>query len=167
MVPTTFIGKLITFPAMMFGVLLIALPSIIVGRNFTIVWESMRRRQFSNRMAVNPMGGGDDVLQSAEREHSNTAPFESPATVPAPPRSDGSFGLLPNNGEEEILGQIQALMQLTLQNQASINKIINALEKQGTKLSPSTTEDSPLSAASYNKGKSPLLSKEDNDPFAD
>ncbi|EIE84321.1 hypothetical protein RO3G_09031 [Rhizopus delemar RA 99-880] len=46
MVPTTFIGKLITFPAMMFGVLLIALPSIIVGRNFTIVWESMRQRQF-------------------------------------------------------------------------------------------------------------------------
>lgn len=83
MVPTTFIGKLITFPAMIFGVLvsekstyylgitiltlpalskLIALPSIIVGRNFTIVWESMRRRQFSNRMGVNPMGGGDDVL---------------------------------------------------------------------------------------------------------
>ncbi|KAI8069459.1 hypothetical protein BC940DRAFT_236916, partial [Gongronella butleri] len=41
MVPTTFIGKLVTFPAMMFGVLLIALPSIIVGRNFTIVWEAM------------------------------------------------------------------------------------------------------------------------------
>ncbi|GAN00624.1 voltage-gated potassium channel [Mucor ambiguus] len=167
MVPTTFIGKLITFPAMMFGVLLIALPSIIVGRNFTIVWESMRRRQFSNRMGLNPMGGGDDVLQSAERENANTVPFESPATTSAPARSDGTFGLLPNNGEDEILGQIQALMQITLQNQAAINKIVSALEKQGTKLSPSTAEDSPLSTTSYNKGKSPLLSKEDNDPFAD
>ncbi|KAI9341075.1 hypothetical protein BD770DRAFT_447831 [Pilaira anomala] len=44
-VPATFIGKLITFPAMVFGVLLIALPSIILGRHFTIVWESMRRRR--------------------------------------------------------------------------------------------------------------------------
>lgn len=118
-------------------------------------------------MGLNPMGGGDDVLQSAERENANTAPFESPATTSAPPRSDGTFGLLPNNGEDEILGQIQALMQLTLQNQAAINKIVNALEKQGTKFSPSAVEDSPLSTTSYNKGKSPLLSKEDNDPFAD
>ncbi|RKP27379.1 hypothetical protein SYNPS1DRAFT_21076 [Syncephalis pseudoplumigaleata] len=45
MVPQTFIGKLIAFPAMMMGILLIALPSIIVGRNFTIVWETMKERQ--------------------------------------------------------------------------------------------------------------------------
>ncbi|KAG0353072.1 hypothetical protein BG005_007576 [Podila minutissima] len=43
MVPTTFIGKLISFPAMMCGVLLITLPSIIIGRNFTLVWEAMQR----------------------------------------------------------------------------------------------------------------------------
>ncbi|CAG8792116.1 15403_t:CDS:2, partial [Acaulospora morrowiae] len=43
MVPTTFVGKLIAFPAMMCGILLIALPSIIVGRNFTLVWEAMRQ----------------------------------------------------------------------------------------------------------------------------
>ncbi|KAI9591167.1 hypothetical protein BDF19DRAFT_499541 [Syncephalis fuscata] len=45
MVPQTFIGKVIAFPAMMMGILLIALPSIIVGRNFTIVWEAMKERQ--------------------------------------------------------------------------------------------------------------------------
>ncbi|ORX72431.1 voltage-gated potassium channel, partial [Linderina pennispora] len=39
MVPTTFVGKLISFPMMIAGILLIALPSIIVGRNFTQVWE--------------------------------------------------------------------------------------------------------------------------------
>ncbi|KAF9197674.1 hypothetical protein BGZ49_001777 [Haplosporangium sp. Z 27] len=43
MVPTTFIGKLISFPAMMCGILLITLPSIIIGRNFTLVWEAMQR----------------------------------------------------------------------------------------------------------------------------
>ncbi|RKP12735.1 hypothetical protein BJ684DRAFT_20741 [Piptocephalis cylindrospora] len=51
MVPTTFIGKLIAFPAMMVGILIIALPSIIVGRNFTIVWELMKSRR-------RPVAGG-------------------------------------------------------------------------------------------------------------
>ncbi|KAI8142603.1 hypothetical protein BJV82DRAFT_516784 [Fennellomyces sp. T-0311] len=50
MVPATFIGKLITFPAMLFGLLLIALPSIIIGRNFTIVWEAMKRRQYYSQL---------------------------------------------------------------------------------------------------------------------
>ncbi|KAJ1946993.1 hypothetical protein GGF37_000770 [Kickxella alabastrina] len=43
MVPTTIIGKLVSFPMMIAGILLIALPSIIVGRNFTQVWEAARR----------------------------------------------------------------------------------------------------------------------------
>ncbi|KAJ1776177.1 hypothetical protein LPJ54_003243 [Coemansia sp. RSA 1824] len=43
MVPTTFIGKLVSFPMMIAGILLIALPSIIVGRNFTQVWEAARK----------------------------------------------------------------------------------------------------------------------------
>lgn len=126
----------------------------------------MRRRQFSNRMSVNPMGGGDDVLANAEQENINTTQFENPATS-ATQRPDGNFGLLPNN-EDEILGQIQALMQLTLQNQVAINKIINTLENQGTTLSPSTTIENSHSSTPYNnKGKSPLLSREENDPFAD
>lgn len=43
MVPVTFIGKLVSFPMMISGILLIALPSIIVGRNFTQVWEAARK----------------------------------------------------------------------------------------------------------------------------
>ncbi|PIA18309.1 voltage-gated potassium channel [Coemansia reversa NRRL 1564] len=43
MVPTTVIGKLVSFPMMIAGILLIALPSIIVGRNFTQVWEAARK----------------------------------------------------------------------------------------------------------------------------
>ncbi|KAI9164290.1 hypothetical protein H9P43_008119 [Blastocladiella emersonii ATCC 22665] len=45
MVPQTFVGKVIAFPAMMCGILLIALPSIIVGRNFTVVWEHMKAQR--------------------------------------------------------------------------------------------------------------------------
>ncbi|CAO3662307.1 unnamed protein product [Rhizopus microsporus] len=113
MVPTTFIGKLITFPAMMFGVLLIALPSIIVGRNFTIVWESMRQRQFSNSNGLSDLQPG---RPSVSMDHNNT------------------FGILPRNGEDEILNQLHTLMELSLQNQAAIQKIMNALEKQGVNM---------------------------------
>lgn len=170
MVPTTFIGKLITFPAMMFGVLLIALPSIIVGRNFTIVWEGMRRRQFSNRMGLNPMGGGEDVLASTLPEHPATE--TNRATDPSA-TNHSNFGILPNNGEEEILNQIQQLLTLTLQNQAAINKIVGVLEKQGTPVtlsssSPTATQEDDISHQHNNKkGKSPLLStiREDKNPF--
>jgi hypothetical protein len=118
-------------------------------------------------MSINPMGGGDDVLASAEQENINTAQFESPATTSTTQRPDENFGLLPNNGEDEILGQIQALMQLTVQNQVAINKIINTLERQGTTLSLLTAVENSTTSTPYNnKGKSPLLSKE-NDPFTD
>jgi hypothetical protein len=53
MVPQTFIGKLVAFPAMMIGVLLIALPSIIIGRHFTVVWEAMKRKQRRARHRMN------------------------------------------------------------------------------------------------------------------
>ncbi|ORZ34385.1 hypothetical protein BCR44DRAFT_1436586 [Catenaria anguillulae PL171] len=45
MVPVTFVGKLIAFPVMMCGILLIALPSIVIGRNFAIVYEHMKAQR--------------------------------------------------------------------------------------------------------------------------
>lgn len=44
LVPKTLAGKLVSVPVMIFGILLIALPSIIVGRNFTNVWETIRTK---------------------------------------------------------------------------------------------------------------------------
>jgi hypothetical protein len=35
---------------------LIALPSIIMGRHFTIVWETMRRRQFYSNLGADTAG---------------------------------------------------------------------------------------------------------------
>ncbi|KAI8353353.1 hypothetical protein BD560DRAFT_375802 [Blakeslea trispora] len=158
MVPTTFIGKLITFPAMIFGVLLIALPSIIVGRNFTIVWESMRRRQFTARLS-NPIG--DDILMPVPPlPLSGNQPLQR-----SPPRpSTPNFGILPNANEAEICSQLEALMALTLKNQATINRIASALEKQGI-LPPHTEEVfEERNSPSKTKGKGPLL---DNNPFED
>ena len=39
--PRSFLGRLITVPLLVFGLLLIALPSFVLGREFSIVWESM------------------------------------------------------------------------------------------------------------------------------
>ncbi|OBZ85266.1 Potassium voltage-gated channel subfamily D member 1 [Choanephora cucurbitarum] len=160
MVPTTFIGKLITFPAMIFGVLLIALPSIIVGRNFTIVWESMRRRQFTARLS-NPIG--DDILMSVPPPPPSS--LGNPPVHRSPPRpSTPNFGILPNANEAEILSQLEALMALTLKNQVAINRIASALERQG--ILPPHSEEVPGDGivSSKTKGKGPLL---DNNPFED
>ncbi|KAJ1672781.1 hypothetical protein EV182_006514, partial [Spiromyces aspiralis] len=62
MTPKTFVGKLVSFPAMMCGILLIALPSIIVGRNFTHVWEAARRYR-QPRPNVRIQRVGDSFLE--------------------------------------------------------------------------------------------------------
>ncbi|KDQ50541.1 hypothetical protein JAAARDRAFT_74182 [Jaapia argillacea MUCL 33604] len=41
--PRSFLGRLITLPLLLFGLLLIALPSFVLGREFSIVWERMTR----------------------------------------------------------------------------------------------------------------------------
>ncbi|KAG8829224.1 hypothetical protein FRC17_006972, partial [Serendipita sp. 399] len=40
-VPRTFFGRLMTVPLLLFGLLLVALPSFVLGREFAIVWEEM------------------------------------------------------------------------------------------------------------------------------
>ncbi|KAJ2379410.1 hypothetical protein IW150_000177 [Coemansia sp. RSA 2607] len=65
MVPTTFIGKLVSFPMMIAGILLIALPSIIVGRNFTQVWEAARKYR-SHRAVTRAQRIGETLMDDDE-----------------------------------------------------------------------------------------------------
>jgi len=39
--PRSILGRLITVPLLAFGLLLIALPSFVLGREFSIVWDQM------------------------------------------------------------------------------------------------------------------------------
>ncbi|KAG7098367.1 hypothetical protein E1B28_000325 [Marasmius oreades] len=39
--PRSFLGRLVTLPLLVFGLLLIALPSFVLGREFSLVWEKM------------------------------------------------------------------------------------------------------------------------------
>lgn len=50
-VPRSMLGKLLTVPLLMFGLLLIALPSFVLGRNFAIVFDTMNQ-QAPMRMAT-------------------------------------------------------------------------------------------------------------------
>lgn len=43
-VPRSMLGKVLTVPLLMFGLLLIALPSFVLGRNFAIVFDAMTSR---------------------------------------------------------------------------------------------------------------------------
>ncbi|KAJ2792548.1 hypothetical protein GGI18_000315 [Coemansia linderi] len=63
MVPTTFFGKLVSFPMMLSGILLIALPSIIVGRNFTHVWEAARRFRVRQSPNIRTQRIGQSLIQ--------------------------------------------------------------------------------------------------------
>ncbi|KAI0923162.1 hypothetical protein AcV7_005749 [Taiwanofungus camphoratus] len=46
--PHSFLGRLITLPLLVFGLLLIALPTFVLGREFSIVWELMKENQQSS-----------------------------------------------------------------------------------------------------------------------
>ncbi|KZT27481.1 voltage-gated potassium channel [Neolentinus lepideus HHB14362 ss-1] len=46
--PRSFLGRLITIPLLLFGLLLIALPSFVLGREFSIVWAKMTQNQSRN-----------------------------------------------------------------------------------------------------------------------
>ncbi|KDR71234.1 hypothetical protein GALMADRAFT_254051 [Galerina marginata CBS 339.88] len=47
--PRSFLGRLITLPILVFGLLLITLPSFVLGREFSHVWEKMTQGQGLDR----------------------------------------------------------------------------------------------------------------------
>lgn len=49
-VPRSMLGKLLTVPLLMFGLLLIALPSFVLGRNFAIVFDAMTSQARAPKM---------------------------------------------------------------------------------------------------------------------
>ncbi|KAF9159552.1 hypothetical protein BGX20_002897 [Mortierella sp. AD010] len=122
MVPTTFVGKLISFPAMMCGILLITLPSIIIGRNFTLVWEAMQRyrRQTAPNTREQNVTSTDEPRQSFDSTHSyedNVRPGYSSLTV---------SGATP--GQQELLDQLQVMTKALKQNQQTMDALQNILE---------------------------------------
>ncbi|KAG9293361.1 hypothetical protein G9A89_007607 [Geosiphon pyriformis] len=135
MVPTTFIGKVIAFPAMMCGILLIALPSIIVGRNFTLVWEAMRQYR---RPSPNVREQADNVTLIGDNSSGYTmgndrASFESTRSYASQPTRPGYSGLNDDivANQDALLEQIRTLKNITQQNQVALQRIQQTLEQNG------------------------------------
>ncbi|KAF9184373.1 hypothetical protein BGZ51_002946 [Haplosporangium sp. Z 767] len=123
MVPTTFIGKLISFPAMMCGVLLITLPSIIIGRNFTLVWEAMQRykRQATANSRETTATPDIEPRQSFDSAHS----YDSDTARP------GYSSLTANSmnpGNQELMDRIQTMTKVLKQNQQTMDALQKILE---------------------------------------
>ncbi|KAK8869982.1 hypothetical protein IAR55_000552 [Kwoniella newhampshirensis] len=78
-VPKSFLGKLLTVPLLMFGLLLIALPSFVLGRNFAIVFDAMTQ-QLPNPVS-NLTSPRESLDESEEVQQSSTAPAPSTETT--------------------------------------------------------------------------------------
>ncbi|CAG8432866.1 7354_t:CDS:2 [Diversispora eburnea] len=163
MVPTTFVGKLIAFPAMMCGILLIALPSIIVGRNFTLVWEAMRQYRRTNPPATREQNNSE--CASEEEGPDLRASFESAHSYAShiPPRGYSSMSDELVANQDVMLEQVRNLIKISHQNQAALERILVTLEQNGIKYNPTMTP--PQNNMKSNISTSNISSSDTNDGF--
>lgn len=96
--PRSFLGRLVTLPILVFGLLLITLPSFVLGREFSLVWEKMAR----DRVCLSlPKNGGITslwfFLAAGERSRKPqlTYRYSAPAAanLPLPELNGHSFCL--------------------------------------------------------------------------
>ncbi|KAL1921866.1 uncharacterized protein VTP21DRAFT_10508 [Calcarisporiella thermophila] len=140
MVPTTFVGKLITIPAMLFGILLIALPSIIVGRNFSIVWEIMRKyyRSQSEQNRVATENHGEDEDEEEEPQDSlyqmlggneRTRPSFDVISPTTPTSSHPRRRHQRDEGGEggDLKEKVQELFEMTRRNQETLERLMKIM----------------------------------------
>ena len=103
-VPRSMLGKLLTVPLLMFGLLLIALPSFVLGRNFAIVFDAM------NKQAPKMTSVDNTPRTSMERTpiRNNSIVVDTPdgsandANAPLLPVSTEYNGLVPKRGTSPI-----------------------------------------------------------------
>ncbi|CAG8529102.1 22124_t:CDS:10, partial [Racocetra persica] len=128
MVPTTFVGKVIAFPAMMCGILLIALPSIIVGKNFTLVWEAMRQYRRSNANARDQTNN-DGTNNESECADLRTSFESTHSYISNMPRGYESMSDELVANQDVLLEQVRTLLKISQQNQAALERIQQTLEQ--------------------------------------
>jgi hypothetical protein len=99
-IPRTFLGRLITVPLLLFGLLLVALPSFVLGREFAVVWEEMSAGYVHFpilKYRFQKLSTPHSVLDGFTL---NMGTLESPVT-PYTGRSAAAYGLVPEHEEEE------------------------------------------------------------------
>ncbi|KAF9222858.1 voltage-gated potassium channel [Gyrodon lividus] len=126
--PRSVLGRLITVPLLAFGLLLIALPSFVLGREFSIVWEQMTRHENAGE-DLNP-----DTLPTPFTHHRldsqpQTQPqfqFQFQLDPQAPPRDLSNRKLAQN--QTELSQQISELRVAVEMQGQMIGRLLTALE---------------------------------------
>ncbi|CAE6469531.1 unnamed protein product [Rhizoctonia solani] len=116
-IPRSFLGRLLSVPLLLFGLLLIALPSFVLGREFAAVWD---------HMGGNMLQGNDEAVAEARR-HLYDTPMLSRTPLPRA-RSDS---YVPVDDEATISTTTERRKDLSnlklAQNQQALSKQIDQL----------------------------------------
>ncbi|KAL0577505.1 hypothetical protein V5O48_004491 [Marasmius crinis-equi] len=111
--PRSFLGRLVTVPLMIFGLLLIALPSFVLGREFSLVWEKMSSKR------------SDD--------HDEYHDLDSPVQTRHPAPNLNTAGDLSNlklaQNQTELSKQISELRETVELQGLMIRRLLDSLEK--------------------------------------
>ena len=78
--PKTVWGKILTFPLMLFGLLIIALPSIVLGRNFSEAWHWLKTLPPEVRKRLHTVTLPDplpDTRKHASHPNNQSGPFNA------------------------------------------------------------------------------------------
>ncbi|KAJ3848703.1 hypothetical protein EV368DRAFT_76088 [Lentinula lateritia] len=110
--PRSFLGRLVTVPLLVFGLLLIALPSFVLGREFSIVWEKMTTQQ---------------QLQQQDDDRDLDSPVELRSAPPVRSDREISTRKLALN-QAELSRQILDLRSTVEAQGEMIQKLLNILE---------------------------------------
>ncbi|GHJ84136.1 hypothetical protein NliqN6_0538 [Naganishia liquefaciens] len=85
LIPRSVLGRLFTVPLLVFGLLLIALPSFVLGRNFAIVFDAMSNQIKQPIDAAAAHSTRDSLDYSNPAVQPSTSRQDSRSTTPLPP----------------------------------------------------------------------------------
>ncbi|PPR00316.1 hypothetical protein CVT24_004603 [Panaeolus cyanescens] len=142
--PRSFLGRLITLPLLVFGLLLITLPSFVLGREFSHVWERMNRDKEKEDDSTNPNGYSRTPLSpiplggpysSTYPSYPSYPPHPHGQNTPYPPaprsaRPDLSNMKLAQN-QTELSRQIDRLGEVVEEQGVLIRRLVGMLERGG------------------------------------
>src|SRR5258708_16028710 len=129
--PRSFLGRLITIPILVFGLLLITLPSFVLGREFSLVWEKMTRDSVCVQSQLSLTHNNEDILyQTLEDVNHNMGPYTPLRTSRADTQSrDLSNRKLAQN-QTELSRQIHGLATTIEQQGILLRKLLRNIDPQ-------------------------------------
>ncbi|KZO94265.1 voltage-gated potassium channel [Calocera viscosa TUFC12733] len=113
-IPRSGLGRLITVPLLMFGLLVVALPSFVLGRNFSAVWEGMKRR---------------GAIVQARNEATEGGPMGPDPTTPITPNGGAIFD--ERSADLEVLqSDVRRLTKVVERQGGDLERLIQLLERR-------------------------------------